>query len=275
MHKGSNTNLKIPGTARPVWQLPSVLAFKQGFLGTSTSFQVSSKTSFPFSMYYTLNTASPSCRARSGAALSQPGRGVQAPPGLAGCRVLWERSGLRRAGRAINPHEQPHPSVLTHCCGQRASKARRSFSHSAAPSPCLSRHCQNSSRAPQHAFLSSIVGAAIPAAHSTRRLSERSPPCPRRRAPGKAVTGTEPRSHSPAREGRAPETIPPLVPPHRLSLPSLVRPSPPPVPPRGAGTDLPHLPEGFPPSRPRQGCCSLSVAKDVRKYELPDVLSCS
>lgn len=56
--------------------------------------------------------------------------------------------------------------LLTHCCGHRDSKDSRSFSHWAASSACLSKHCQNSSRAPQQAFLSSIVGAAdIAAAH--------------------------------------------------------------------------------------------------------------
>lgn len=49
----------------------------------------------------------------------------------------------------------------THCWGQRDSKDSRSFSHLEASSACLSKHCQNSSRAPQQAFLSSIVGADI------------------------------------------------------------------------------------------------------------------
>lgn len=39
MHKVSDASLKMLGIAQPVWQFPSVLAFKQEFLGTSTTFQ--------------------------------------------------------------------------------------------------------------------------------------------------------------------------------------------------------------------------------------------
>lgn len=186
-------------------------------------------------------------------------------------RQAWQGAGSVGAlqavqGRKSNPQAAgiPHPSVLTHCCGQRASKARRSFWHSAAPSPWLSRHCQNSSRAPQHAFLSSIVGAAIPAAAlDTAHGGCPSAPRPARGAglrerrcqgqgdrlaltrPGRSRSGSDPGACSSHRL-----SLPIACPSHRLSLPSLVRPSPPPVPPRGAGADLPelaHPPEGFPP----------------------------
>ncbi|RLV98530.1 hypothetical protein DV515_00010651 [Chloebia gouldiae] len=90
--------------------------------------------------------------------------------------------------RSLNVHVSGALLIWEYTRQQRDSKARRSFSHLAASSPWLSRHCQNSSRAPQHAFLSSIVGAAIPAAapKTTRPLPGRSrpwPPCPREPPP--------------------------------------------------------------------------------------------
>lgn len=80
-------------------------------------------------------------------------RGQRPPPVGAVTRV--QRNALSVWGA------RPERRLLTHCWGHRHSKATRSFSHLEASSPCLSKHCQNSSRAPQHAFLSSIVGADI------------------------------------------------------------------------------------------------------------------
>lgn len=75
------------------------------------------------------------------------------------CWLPLRPEGARRApSRGCG---RPRRLLLTHCCGQRDSKDSRSFSHWEASSPCLSKHCQNSSRAPQQAFLSSIVGADI------------------------------------------------------------------------------------------------------------------
>lgn len=160
---------------------------------------------------------------RSGAVLSRPARNAQtklrltvrqAPgcrdPDCLGCRAPG-CPGCRAPGCALQKQELPSPgssciplglrTMLTHCCGQRDSKARRSFSHLAASSPWLSRHCQNSSRAPQHAFLSSIVGAAIPAAapKTARPLWERSRPCPRCRRRRESPHGAAPARRPPAK----------------------------------------------------------------------------
>lgn len=56
-----------------------------------------------------------------------------------------------------------HPAGLTHCWGQLASNELLSFWHRAASSALSSRQRQYRSRAPQHACLSFMEGAAIPA----------------------------------------------------------------------------------------------------------------
>lgn len=220
---------------------------------------------FPFPLYYTLYTTFLSCRASQGAVLSQPARRVRTQlrqTRLQGSLRKAAGRALQEAGAAIPQQQQQqqqfHPAaaraartVLTHCCGQQDSKARRSFSHLAASSPWLSRHCQNSSRAPQHAFLSSIVGAAIAAAALNAahgRCPSAARGAPARESPALPRCLTRPS----AREGRAPEAIPALsrgaAEPRRVppSFPPLLPPSPPPVPPRGAGTELPRPPVGSP-----------------------------
>lgn len=75
------------------------------------------------------------------------------------------------------PHRPGPAALLTHCCGHKDSKDRLSFSHRGASSVCPSRHRQNSSRAAQHAFLSSMVGAdMIPAAIRRPRARPPGPP---------------------------------------------------------------------------------------------------
>lgn len=150
-------------------------------------------------------------------------RGQRPPPVGAVTRVqrnalpVW---GARRERR-----------LLTHCWGHRHSKATRSFSHLEASSPCLSKHCQNSSRAPQHAFLSSIVGADIftadlrangglSARPALPRGRLRAPAAPRRfhsGARGRPARGPKaPGKRRAGREGKAPGPAPDS--PARLGL---------------------------------------------------------